>query len=216
MPRPVVNEKFFSKWSSEMAYILGFIAADGCLVEHGNGYHGLDITSKDKNLLILIKNIMQAGHKIGEKTRAWHLQVRNARIYKDLLSLGLKPRKSKTMLFPKVPKPYMPDFVRGYFDGDGGITVWREPRWRRTWQIRVTFSSGSRNFLKRLHKRLLALGAVNKGRVVPNKRAFELCLSIEDSLGLYSFMYKNNGSACLSRKKQQFENFIKLKSKESF
>lgn len=96
-----------------MAYVLGLIFADGCLLEHKNGDHGLDITSKNKDLLLSIKSRMQSGHKIGQKTRGWHLQIRNVKIYKDLLALGLTPRKSKTILFPKVPKVYMADFIRG-------------------------------------------------------------------------------------------------------
>lgn len=39
-----------------MAYILGVIITDGCLVEHRNGYHGLDITSKDKDFLENIRH----------------------------------------------------------------------------------------------------------------------------------------------------------------
>lgn len=74
-----------------MAYVLGLIFADGCLLEHKNGHHGLDITSKNKDLLLSIKSRMQSGHKIGQKTRGWHLQIRNAKIYKDLLALGLTP-----------------------------------------------------------------------------------------------------------------------------
>lgn len=64
-----VDEDFFKIWSSNMAYILGIITTDGCLVEDGNGYNGLDITSKGKELLEQIKSIMQAAHKISKKTR---------------------------------------------------------------------------------------------------------------------------------------------------
>lgn len=62
--------------------------------------------------------------------------------------------------------------------------MWREPRWRHTWQIRVTFSSASREFLKKLHRNLIELGVVNKGRIAPTKRAVELCLSIDDAENL--------------------------------
>ena len=34
----------------DLEELLGFIAADGCLVEHANGHHGLDITSKDRGV----------------------------------------------------------------------------------------------------------------------------------------------------------------------
>ena len=83
-----------------MAYILGFIFADGCLVEYRNGYHGLDITSKDLNHLRLIKEKLNAEHKIGKKERGFRLQIRNRDIYNDLINLGLTPRKSKIISFP--------------------------------------------------------------------------------------------------------------------
>jgi len=31
LPKNNINEDFFENWSNEMAYVLGFIAADGCI-----------------------------------------------------------------------------------------------------------------------------------------------------------------------------------------
>src|SRR3990170_2684303 len=40
------NENYFNKWSSEMAYILGYIAADGSVAWDPNkGYYNLTITA---------------------------------------------------------------------------------------------------------------------------------------------------------------------------
>jgi len=133
MPKLKVNANFFNTWSPGMAYILGFIFADGCLVEHKNGYHGLDITSKDLQLLKLIKEQLKAEHKIAKKERGYHIQIRNRNIYNNLIKLGLIPRKSKIIEFPKLPKRYFSHFVRGLFDGDGSVVIWQEPRWKHTW-----------------------------------------------------------------------------------
>jgi len=216
MPKPKVKTNFFNSWSPNMAYILGFIFADGCLVEYKNGYYGLDITSKDLEHLRLIKHELKAEHKIGKKEHCYRIQIRNKVIYNDLLKLGLTPRKSKTIRFPKLPKEYFSHFVRGLFDGDGSVMIWKEPRWRHTWQIRTSFTSGSRNFLNDLNKNLKCLGGLLKGKVSPAARAYHLrYLSMSESLGLYKFMYRYNPGLYLKRKKDKFESFILLKNREN-
>ncbi len=68
-----------------MAYLLGVICADGCLVEHANGYHCLNITSKDLPWLQQIKQTLNAEQKISCKERGYQLQIRNQAIYRSLL-----------------------------------------------------------------------------------------------------------------------------------
>ena len=191
-----------------MAYIFGFITADGCLVEHKNGYHGLDITSKDLTLLSAIKKRMQAGHAIGEKERGYRLQIRNKQIYSDLIRLGLMPRKSKRVKFPRIPKRCFAHFIRGLFDGDGSVFIWKEPRWRHTWQIRTTFCSGSLDFITELRQELFKNAGLSKGYLRRGSRVMELGYAIADSLALYRFMYNRESNLCLGRKKKVFELFL--------
>lgn len=33
-----INEKFFEEWSNDMAYVLGFLYADGSMERNQNGY----------------------------------------------------------------------------------------------------------------------------------------------------------------------------------
>ena len=37
------------------------------------------------------------------------------------MKFGLTPKKSHTMKLPDIPDAYFFHFVRGYFDGDGGV-----------------------------------------------------------------------------------------------
>lgn len=198
-----------------MAYVLGFIYADGCLIEHKNGYNGLDITSKDLGILRLIKRQLKAEHKIGKKERGYRLQIRNKNIYKDLLTYGLTPRKSKTIIFPNIPKKYSSHFIRGLFDGDGSVMIWREPRWRHTWQIRTSFTSGSKNFLLGLKSYLESIDNSLRGRISEITRGYHLrYLSMSECIALYKLMYRSKSNIYLKRKKDKFDSFLSLKTKE--
>ena len=195
-----------------MAYILGIISTDGCLVERDNGCNCLDITNNERELLDKIKKLMDSEHKICSKKRGFRFHVRNNTIYSDLLKLGLTPRKSKSLQFPKIPTRYISDFIRGCFDGDGGVTVWQEKRWNNTWQIRTTFASGSKNFLIKLHNTLIRYGKLEKGKIWYSGRAYELHFGIEDSLKFYKFIYSGNNNLYLRRKKEAFEKFVTLRN----
>ena len=60
-----INRDFFKAWTPEMAYVLGFIAADGSL-EDASYLRGkyLRICSSDINILEKIKAVMNSEHKI--------------------------------------------------------------------------------------------------------------------------------------------------------
>jgi hypothetical protein len=220
MPRPKANSNFFKIWSNDMAYILGFIATDGCLVEHKNGYNCLNITNKNKGILEEILISMNSDHKISAKSRGsaprykyFQIQIRNKDIYNDLLKLGLMPRKSKTIRMPAIPLEFYGDFLRGCFDGDGSVSVWKEPRWRHSWQIRSVFCSASFAFLQDIQKRLCSKAGLTKGNIQSLAREYLLCYSIEDSFKLYKVMYQNINcnSLFFKRKKDKFEFFKKVR-----
>ncbi len=124
-PRLSVNENYFKKWSSEMAYILGFILADGCIIEGTyEGYSGslkLGVNKKDIDILEKIKLQLASQHKISIGKEAAHLGITSQVIVSDLKSLGIVYRKSLHENVPIIPKKYIKDFIRGIVDGDGSI-----------------------------------------------------------------------------------------------
>lgn len=198
-----------------MAYVFGVICADGCLIEHANGYHCLNITSKDFSWLQQIKQVLQAAQKICSKQQAYQLQIRNQTIYRSLLDLGLTPRKSKTLKLPFVPTDVLPDFARGVFDGDGTIWYWQDPRWRHPWQMKASFYSGSRVFLEQLQLQLQQHAGLSPGTLTILPTAFELRYCIRDGVKLYRWMYRDQSSLCLPRKRERFEKFLALKERKA-
>lgn len=126
-----LNTQYFNIINTEeKAYILGFLYADGCNTLQNRVK--LSLHEKDKEILEKIKDCI--GYKgtlkylIKEKPRAnqWSLLISSKEISEDLSKLGCVPRKSLVLKFPneeQVPSHLLSHFIRGYFDGDGGISV---------------------------------------------------------------------------------------------
>ncbi len=214
-----VNIDFFKKWSSEMAYVLGFFMADGYVFtsKRGAGYFAIQI--KDKDLLFSIRHVLSSEHKISKRIHKkdgsifYRLQIGRNEMYKDLAKLGIKERKTYRLKLPGIPKKYFGDFVRGYFDGDGNVWVGEVHKGRenRTFAIQTAFTSCSREFLYSLHNEIQKKGIMGGG-ISCKKNAFCLKYSINDSLKLYYLMYnKLDNDLFLLRKKSRFEKFIKMR-----
>lgn len=117
-----INEIYFSNWSKDMAYIVGLIAADGCM---SPDKYRIRINLIDKELLESIAEklnytgpIRKTKSKLGE---GYELALNNRQIYKDLEHIGITPRKTFTVNIKNIPSEYEYDFFRGYFDGDGCV-----------------------------------------------------------------------------------------------
>ena len=201
-----------------MAYVLGFLYADGNIIytKRGTWFWSLQIT--DKDILEEIKKVTDSSHVISKKKRyknqkqSYRLQVGSKEMCADLLRLGLTERKSKTILLPKISKKYFPHFLRGYFDGDGGVWVGLKNKKSiyKIYAISTAFTSGSKEFLVAL-KEILSKYKISGGSLVQKERGFDLKYSVNDSLILYKIMYNGKCSLFLKRKKDKFERFIKMR-----
>ncbi len=69
------NDDFFKKWSPEMAYVLGFFAADGNMSPHSNGGRYIEFTSCDRELIYKTKNLLNSSHKISGRKRAINYKI---------------------------------------------------------------------------------------------------------------------------------------------
>ena len=222
--RKAKNEDFFKKWSPEMSYVLGFFTADGSMAKNVRGGHYIEFYTTDRDLLYNIRRALASTNSIGVRDRArqnpkwkmaYRLQIGSKVMFKDLLHLGLTPNKSRVVQFPKMPSRYLADFVRGYFDGDGNVTVSTFVRRNRNNRLNTTilsgFVSGSRIFLEKLHAQLIKFGGIVGGTLYHGSRAHRLYFSVNDSRALYRFMYKNNATPLsLERKKRIFEKYFKI------
>ena len=146
------------------------------------------------------------------KTR-YRLQIGSKEIFQDLEKLGMIQNKSKVMRFPDVPVEYFPDFLRGYFDGDGCVHF---ARYRRTdrgtwkWQLTVRFTSGNKLFLSDLWEILIQNEYVVGGHLGDKIRGYELVFGQHDSIALFKKIYHNaSAKVFLDRKFNTFLRALK-------
>jgi hypothetical protein len=198
-----LNENFFSLWNSEMAYVLGFWYADGHM-RHVKSYR-IYFSSNDVQILKDIRKAMRSNSPvISSESKYPTLVVRSKKLYSCLLRLGGAPRKSTKITFPKVPVKYLPDFIRGYFDGDGSvhkITYRASKNNKKYTEIRSNFTCGSKPFLESLREKLVNyLDTSNRviGQYGPHQ--FKLGYGQKDTVKLLRFMYYNSNIISLKRK----------------
>jgi len=131
-----VKDDYFNTWSHKMAYILGFVMADGCIrkAKKKNAHElKVEVNMKDLEVLEHIreeisptrpihKNIVHK-NKSGSISLAASLVITLTKTSFDRLgSLGVVPRKSGKERIPEeLPIEFLWSFVCGLFDGDGCI-----------------------------------------------------------------------------------------------
>lgn len=199
-----INEIFFSSWSSEMAYVLGLVITDGCISKTGT----VSLCINDKDLLEKVKKVLGSEHKITPSKHQkglYYFHFSRERLVNDLEKLGVLPRKSLTVKFPKVPQEYLPDFIRGVFDGDGSVFFDKR---RPNFPLRSKFVSSSIDFIDGLHKSLKFLG-MSKRTIYKQKTkngwSYMFIFDHRNSVKLFNILYKNaQNGLFLERKYKRF------------
>ena len=123
-------------------------------------------------------------------------------MFNDLNDLGCTPIKSKTIRIPDLKKELIHHFIRGYFDGDGTVGIYKNLK-SHNWEIlKSGFCSGSELFLQDILNILPV-----KNKKISYRGVYIVQLSLNDSILLYNYMY-NNDTICLIRKKNIFTTYI--------
>jgi hypothetical protein len=126
-----MKHDYFENWSTEMAYYLGWIWADGNI---SDGKLQIGCTTEDEEIVVGLRNAIHSKHKITRLDGYWHKKGYYVKPYtkiaiysKKLISClvnkhGILPNKTYLNLpFPNIEEQYLSHFIRGYFDGDGCI-----------------------------------------------------------------------------------------------
>ena len=202
--------------TSEKAYWLGFIYADGYVDKYGLS---IALSEKDKAHLYKFSQFMQCYEDyIYEKItknrdkeyKSYRIDLYNSTLALDLKNLGLYSNKSLTITFPNetiLPKQYIYDFIRGYFDGDGCIMTSETSKHKL--QISII---GSKPFIESL-KNFIPNGSIIKRKTKSAENIYYFNIKIVSSIWLCNKMYAN-AKIYLDRKKELWDNYCRSYSKE--
>lgn len=120
---------YFSKIDTEeKAYWIGLLLSDGHLSKSGT----LMLYMKDLDIIEKLKKSLKSEHPIRyDKYGNPGINIKCMEYYEDLTNIGFHNRKSYFIDLDKVlsniPKHLLHHFVRGLFDGDGSIKVYKYP-----------------------------------------------------------------------------------------
>ena len=205
---------------NDLWYVIGLITADGNL---SKDERHIDLTSKDRSLLVSVKKALLLKNKIGRKARAKGkekkysvLQIGDKKFYNFLLNTGLTQRKSLTLGKLSIPDFYFPDFLRGVIDGDGNIHTWTHTtNGNRQWALRIF--SGSREFIFWLKQEIESYFSTSGKIYISKRRNSKNPLytikfgKLATKIILDKVYYKN--CLALSRKLKKVENCLKSEDK---
>lgn len=184
-----INESYFKLIdSNSKAYILGFLAADGC---NTNKQIIFQINKRDLEVLQFIRDEICKESPIKEvkNTDKIRLEFNSIEMCKDLTDLGIVKAKTKILKFPFIPVEYLSHFIRGCFDGDGCITKKGKNR------LRFSYASASIEFIDKLEKILRRICNLTPRKIYIHKHSgifyLEYCKK-EDIKKLFNFMYENS------------------------
>lgn len=209
-----LNLDFFRNQSSDLAYFLGFMAADGGVHKKENFIY-LELQTSDKEILERINftignsrpvkdYISQRGYK-NSKLYFYNKEVKE--ILKDYHIVPNKTYDSSFGFPDKIEKKYLPDYLRGFTDGDGSF---KQTGNSPTWQI----DSASKKFIEDWKEYLDEIGifcsiSVNQKTNVKLYRLY--CYGYEKVGKIYNLLYSYNPNLFLIRKKEKAEKLLKNK-----
>lgn len=172
------------------AYVLGFIYADGCNTR--KGLH-IGIQEEDKEILEFIKSELNISNDLRyikpykeHWKPKWELSIKSIEFSEILTKVGCPPAKSSIINFPNfIPDNLLNHFIRGYFDGDGCISICSKG------YFRLSFISGSEVFITSLRNYIY-----NKtGHLLPfyKKNYYSILTSKQSAVkSIVELMYTNS------------------------
>ncbi len=212
------NQKsIFKKFDTEQeCYWLGYIYGDGCLIiDRGYKYISVICKSSDKKHLQKLANWCSVSlnerssfdKRTKKKYFAIQMRITNELDCNLLQSKGLKSRKSVlSMKIPNIDKSCIHHFIRGYFDADGSVGIFK--RKSHNDQLRFSICNGHPDILENIAQYLrFKCNSI----LTVNKHSSANCWIIATAgnsvcYQLYNYLYQD-ASIYLKRKQQIFEKF---------
>ncbi len=166
-----INETVFEKCDTpEKAYWLGFIMADGNI--KGDGQHYVlrfHLQKRDKNHVGKFLKFIDSDVPIREDNHGDYSSIRvdinGKKFVNTLKQYGIIPRKTGKEQIKNIPKEYYPDFIRGYFDGDGCLSIDRRKNKKKE-SLCFCLICASVKFLEKIQHILMENCRISKTKIV--------------------------------------------------
>lgn len=219
------NEHYFHTIdSSDKAYWLGFLAADGCVFKTKDTRQDMIIIAledSDAEILERFNECLECNKPLrhyirkSDNRKYVRFEISSNIMSNDLAQYGIVPKKTYKYIFPdNIDKVYYQDFIRGYFDGDGTISKHFEQNSLHA--VNIGFVGYSKNLL-RIQKILQESGIPST--FTQDKRKY----NSDDTFGSLTFTSKidkihflhyiyDDANLYLTRKYELAQKFIKLVS----
>ena len=210
-----VDFDYFKNWSVEMAYLLGFICADGHIASSRNSLL-IQLHKKDKYILENFMKFMKFEGKLydySSKTTCT-LHISSKKITQDLMNFGLTRHKSQELKWiEQTPDQYVSHFVRGYFDGDGhvGLAQAHNPNNKKL----IIKLVSTLPFIERLKKEFQKYYGSECGSIVDNNTYCELVYTGSNhTKSFLDWIYKDSTEE--TRLKRKYDIYNEFINKEDY
>lgn len=147
------NEYYFSQQNRNMAWLMGFLAADGNISKKDNRIK-ISLSTVDREILERIKEDVEIENSIKEETSNRGFDITtlvwsSAQHKKDLAKYGIVPNKTFILKPPyALERKYWIDFIRGYFDGDGSVNLIKTKGTRGNGALRFQICGAKKEMLE--------------------------------------------------------------------
>jgi len=172
-----LNDNYFSVIDSDnKAYWLGFLYADGSMIEN-NFCAKLELNTFDTLAIDLFRQDLGTDYPLSHRRSPYcnyhdspntpnmcGVKITNKNMFNDLCKLGCVPNKSKILTFPSddvVPREFKRSFLRGFTDGDGSVNYTTSNGKR---EYRISWC-GTSKMMEGIKEYLFACGFNTKSKV---------------------------------------------------
>lgn len=213
--RDDVDEDFFENINTEeKAYCLGLLYSDGCIhnlksIVDGKEYRNLTccLMMSDRDVIEKVAQALKytGTIKITKPTNPKHktlygVRIMSVKMASDLINKGCVPRKSAIITFPYniIPENLIHHFVRGVFDGDGGISMYQNGQYN-------IYITGTQMLMQGIQKYLPCRSGLSK-----YKNSYVYQLYISSKLAKKEFLewlYKD-ATIYMNRKHKKAQEFL--------
>lgn len=217
--------------SKDKAYFLGLIAADGnvTLKDKGKCQNILRIglLKEDSSILEVMKTYVCSKKPLSIQTKQNNnyisyittLELVSDKLVEDLEKVNITSKKTYNYIIPNIAKDLESHFIRGYFDGDGSISLLNNQ-----WHTPSAYTCSISGFYKNLQKIQQILKNNNittffvkdlrtKDNVINDNFGQLVCKDIENNYKFIKYLYQDCDDLYLHRKKYRADCFLNAISK---